>query len=160
MHHAGRRRRREQSLSPLPWRTVIVPRPKSTSLIRNRTSSERLNPAPYWRRAGNPYRPSVFLGTLAGPSSFAMTACVSSFESTTGIRVPVFFSFTLKRGFSTPQTCLKKNASALSACFWVEKGRRLVGLLDRSECDVPRRGEGAGGATESICSVFIINHRG
>jgi hypothetical protein len=38
------------------------------------------------------------------------------FERTTGTRVPVFFSFTPKTGSSTPHTCLKKCANALSAC--------------------------------------------
>jgi hypothetical protein len=32
----------------------------------------------------------------------------------------------------------------------LEQHRRLGGLLDRSVCDVPRRGEGAGGAPESM----------
>ncbi len=60
------------------------------------------------------------LGTFGGSSSFSNSRSVSGFANTTGIRVPVLRSFTLNTGSSTPQTYLKKKATALSACFWVE----------------------------------------
>ena len=59
-------------------------------------------------------------GTFGGSSSFSNSRSVSGFASTTGIRVPVFLSFTSNTGSSTPQTYLKKKATAFNACFWVE----------------------------------------
>jgi hypothetical protein len=43
----------------------------------------------------------------------------------------------------------------------VEKRRRLVAVLDTSACEVARRAEGAGGATESMLNVgfFILDFR-
>jgi len=118
----------------------------------NRTSSERRKPAPYCSRAAKPYRPCPPSGLRWRPhlrsssSTFSKTRCVSCVESTTGTLVPLRRSFTAKTGSSIPHTCLKKKASALSACFWVEKRRRLVGVLDgakRSPAGVSRRAEPA-----------------
>ncbi len=60
------------------------------------------------------------MACFGGSSSFSKSRSVSGFAKTTGIRVPVLRSFTWKTGSSTPQTYLKKKATALSACFWVE----------------------------------------
>ena len=52
-----------RSLSPLPLRTVMVPRTKSTSLIRNCTHSISRIPVRYSRRAINPCVPSKCANT-------------------------------------------------------------------------------------------------
>ena len=99
-----------RSRPPLPSRTTISLRMKSTSLTRSRSPSISRIPVPYSRRATTPARPSI-------PASSDAT---SRRESTVGTRAGRLARTTSSiHGRRIPSTSRYRNSSADRAWFWV-----------------------------------------